>query len=536
MVSAAPAARAVRLVVSSPSSYPLTPTLDIAKTQAPTADLRTPLLMDNPRAQRLSRLFENIVRGRQSVTVQNGGLFLQAICAQPDPAASIDRVLASTNGLASIQDAMRTSADIKFFNGTATTFLAYLRTPRLRTIRNGAFLQSVIIAIVEPPIFWTAFSQAFQAGSLQEDGQLAFAWLLLQLVTLPVDQSRPYREDEQISEFVRRLIASSHREISATGQKIADVLASFNTSNGRSAEYGPGGRHDNDHVNFRDISILPTAQEIMSSKFPFLRPASFLTDPETEHTRVADHLDNQFRLMREDMLCEMREVLHIALGKKKGRRGGLVIDKLNFVGVYCGEEGRRTQWAIALQCAEDLPPLKKKSGEKRSKYLLDEGRNILRHQSICCLIIDDEIVAFPSVFRDEDALAKALPVVYLCIEHEHPLMHTLVKLKTAQKIKLISLNTAIFSFEFVLQALKEMTSLPLSSEILSWVEGQEIPSPPSIPKSLVDQIKQNTRQDMRKLLNSSGKSPIILDNSQAASLISALTQSVSLIQGPPGEI
>ncbi|PCH37263.1 hypothetical protein WOLCODRAFT_157968 [Wolfiporia cocos MD-104 SS10] len=209
-----------------------------------------------------------------------------------------------------------------------------------------------------------AFSQAFKAGSLQEDGQLAFAWLLLQLVMLPVDQSCLYHEDEQLSEFVRRLTTFSHPEISVTGQKIADMLASFNMSTAQSTEYGPGGRHDNDHVNFQDISILPTAQEIMSPKFPFLRPASFLTDPETEHTCVADQLDNQFHLMREDMLCEMCEVLQIALGKKKGQRGGLVIDRLNFIGVYCGEEGCRTQCTIALQCAEDLPPLKKKSGEK----------------------------------------------------------------------------------------------------------------------------------------------------------------------------
>jgi hypothetical protein len=37
------------------------------------------------------------------------------------------------------------------------------------------------------------------------------------------------------------------------------------------------------------------------------------------HQRIAENLDNQFRLMREDMLPELRETVQIAQGQKKGR-------------------------------------------------------------------------------------------------------------------------------------------------------------------------------------------------------------------------
>ena len=44
---------------------------------------------------------------------------------------------------------------------------------------------------------------------------------------------------------------------------------------------------------------------------------AMVTEPEK---RVAVHLDNQFRLLREDMLAELRNDLQISLKKKQGKR------------------------------------------------------------------------------------------------------------------------------------------------------------------------------------------------------------------------
>jgi len=69
----------------------------------------------------------------------------------------------------------------------------------------------------------------------------------------------------------------------------------------------PGGRHDNDAVNFRDVRLLPTAEELGSDAKPYLPLAgganSFLEDPETRL------IDRNFRLLRHDAVCAMKETI-----------------------------------------------------------------------------------------------------------------------------------------------------------------------------------------------------------------------------------
>ncbi|KAI0954385.1 hypothetical protein AcV7_007636 [Taiwanofungus camphoratus] len=428
---------------------------------------------------------------------------------------------------------MRFDLSVTFFNGHATDLLIYMQAPQLQTIGGGNFLQQIILAIVEPPIFWTSFSQAFQAGTLQENGQLSFAWLLLQLVSLPVDKASPYREIAQDPPISDRLSTSSHSGTRAIGKKIKEILSAFDATLPISSEYSPGGRHDNDHVDFREIAIVPTADEIISSERPFLRRSSVLDDPSTEDNRLAVHLDNQFRLLREDMIYEMREELQIALGGKKGKHRGLVIDGLALLGLHCGTEKKRSKWSLTFECKHDLPQFKKNKPKQRKTYL-EEHRNVLKHQSLACLIIDGEVAAFSSINRDEDLLARDPPVVALWFEGEASTKRVLLRLKVAKHIKLIQIDTAIFSYEPILKALQETTSMPLSQELLLWKEDHVVQSPSVSPVDIIEALRTNARQDLRQLLGIQGPNPIQLDESQASSLLSGLTQRVSLIQGPPG--
>lgn len=70
----------------------------------------------------------------------------------------------------------------------------------------------------------------------------------------------------------------------------------------------PGTRHDNDHLNIADISILPTVGELMSDQVDYLpstdfRRPHFLDDP------VQRYLDTHFRLLRHDVFGPLKEVL-----------------------------------------------------------------------------------------------------------------------------------------------------------------------------------------------------------------------------------
>ncbi|KYG47209.1 hypothetical protein M433DRAFT_509938 [Acidomyces richmondensis BFW] len=77
---------------------------------------------------------------------------------------------------------------------------------------------------------------------------------------------------------------------------------------GELSEDGP--RHDNDKVNIGEISILPTLQEIKSSRIEYLPPA----DPLQWHLGgIEGLLDRQFRLLREDTVGQLREAAKFEL-------------------------------------------------------------------------------------------------------------------------------------------------------------------------------------------------------------------------------
>src|SRR6266542_406234 len=73
---------------------------------------------------------------------------------------------------------------------------------------------------------------------------------------------------------------------------------------GELSKYGK--RHDNDFKEISKISIIPTKEEILCDRMPFL-PSSLPDAPHFLPDGAAKLLDTQFRLLREDMLNPIRE-------------------------------------------------------------------------------------------------------------------------------------------------------------------------------------------------------------------------------------
>ncbi|KAE8393481.1 hypothetical protein BDV23DRAFT_191655 [Aspergillus alliaceus] len=72
----------------------------------------------------------------------------------------------------------------------------------------------------------------------------------------------------------------------------------------------PGGRHNNDHADICRIRIMPTFQEILSARSEYL-PGK---DPQQWHIGgLAGLLDRNFRLLREDTVGQLRDVIHAEL-------------------------------------------------------------------------------------------------------------------------------------------------------------------------------------------------------------------------------
>ena len=490
---------------------------------------------DNPRAIKLKKFLDSVLNNDVQIQRQNYGHFIEAICAHPSPTACVSRLISQQPDFSSIKTAFTIDLSISFINGPATALLQYLQAPELCTIGGGDFLRKILLCIVEPPFFWDAFVQAYEDKSLHRDGCISYAWLLLQLISLDRDTAKPYRELAQKPRMLDSLLSSSHIEIRNIGSKIKHILVTSGPSAVVSEEFGPGGRHDNDFTDFRDISILPTSDEIVCVEPPFLRQSTLLEDSDSEDNRVAAYLDNQFRLLREDMLYEMRDEIQIIFGKKKRPSRNFTADGLALLDIHISDDPqtqRRSKWGIMFQCRYDLPEFVKDKPKDRMAYLRD-NRKIFRHQSQACLIVDGQVIAFPTVNRVEDLLAKKPPILVLQLEGETSITKSLLKLKTATSIRLVQIDSAVFSFEPILNAIKEIQVLPLSPELLFWNQGNDISIPSSQLSTVVESIRLNRHRDLQGVIGT--PTPVLLDQSQADSLLAGLTQKVSLIQGPPGD-
>lgn len=368
-------------------------------------------------------------------------------------------------------------------------------------------------------------------GSLNTDAQQCFGWLLHELICLPPEQSVIYRTLAQNISIQRQLLESSSFDVRTLGQRIKHILSTFNSPCRDETDFSPGGRHDNDFVDFRQVAILPTADEILSEEDPFLRRAETIDDPENTEKRLVTHLDNQFRLLRDDMLVEMRDELQIIFGKKKGKHKGLIIDGLTVLDTVCGDPRKRHPWRMRLQATTDLRHLFHCKPKDRKKYLM-EKRNVFKHQSLTCLVLDGEIVAFPTIARDVDQLAEQLPIVTLQFTGKTSTEKALLRLKTARSVRLVQIDTAVFAFEPILRGLQELKDMPLVDELLFWGPESPIPQPSHAPTAFIGQLETDPTRDLQDLLYTTNS--VHLDDSQASSLLTGLKQRVSLIQGPPG--
>lgn len=497
---------------------------------------------EDTRRLKLTKQFELIIKGQSVVNARNATTFLEAVYSQPEPVACLHKLISNSSGLPALQNALfRSALTVEFFNGLAAKLILYFRAPELRDMAGGDYIERVVRTIAEPAVFWQPFTNAFKEGKLGKEAQLAFAWLLFQLVALPGDDGDPHRELAKEANVVTSLIESTDSDARAIGQQLKHLIETRGLGAAVDLDVGPGGRHDNDHVDFRKISILPSADEVTSKQPAFLRIAEEVEQVAADQ-RVATHLDNQFRLYREDMLYELRNELHIALGQKNSRHRGLVVDRLTLVGMHGvalekGQRGRNDKWGIVMRCPKeyDFWFFKKDKPRDRSGYLLQErNRRYIRDMSSAALVVDGNVVAFPVIRRLEQYLAKKPPEFVLQLGGEKATVNALCSFRRARSIKLIQIDTAVFSYEPVLRALQAITHFPLAHDLIVSDDGSDMESPPSTRElqRIHEEIIRDPLRDLQPLL-ALAKS-VILDKAQAAALLAGLSRRVAIIQGPPG--
>ena len=491
---------------------------------------------DSKRLARLNKQFQGITSGKITVSPNNAKTYLEAIYKQLNPVDCFSTVMTSEPGRAALLKAIEYDLSIQFFNKEIASLIRYLQDENLAAINNGQLLDDIITNLVGRKLFWTEFRKAFLEEKLDENGTFSFGWLYWKLCRSSSPATQAYRSDSDMTIIIQRLKSSTNVDIQKIGMKIYDVYSAAQSIGPleMSVTTAPGGRHDNDFADFRQITILPTQEEIECKDTAFLRPSSFLEDPATKPNRVALHLDNQFRLLREDMLSELKEELQLAKGEKKGFRRGVMIKGLSLLDTHCGPPEKRDKDKLGLVCVceKDLPQLEKFSGPAERNAFLKDKTNFFKHQSLTCLMVGKVIIAFATIHRDEQRLIKNPPEIVLQFEDEISMRKALYNFKMQNEITLVQINTAIFAFEPVLKGLQRAKSLPLSKELILWEEGDHLEDVEIQAEPVIRALRTNPKENLKRILNT--PKDIILDSSQVRSLISGLTQKVSLIQGPPG--
>ena len=170
-----------------------------------------------------------------------------------------------------------TAKDKELTSIAVTASLAVLE--RIVELNQGAQVIAEFTSIVDD-LSTTIPEQLFQAGSR------SLARLRQRLgvgAAMPLSEGYPPQQ-------------KSHRPVFELGQDLHGALS----------ELGP--RHDNDYTGIFDIKILPTTDEIQSSRLEYL-PSS---NPAKHHLPgLAGLLDRQFRVLREDTVGQFRDPVQI---------------------------------------------------------------------------------------------------------------------------------------------------------------------------------------------------------------------------------
>lgn len=501
--------------------------------------------MADPRRQReYKAIFNNVVDGKPLKDSQSHRkLFLDSISNHQDPPHCIGRIVNKEHVHQTLRTCVSSDITAAFYNSTITSLITFLMKPELKIVGGGDYLRTMVRIIAESPAFWISYSGAFESGELVPDAEYSFAWFLFQLLQL--DDSEPYRPfalKQAVQDRLSGIADPAGRDIVA---KILSTLSVTGPPPPPTSEVStPGGRHNNDFEDFRQISILPTTEEINCTAPPFLRRSVYLDDPNTEPNRPVVYLDNTFRLLREDMLYELREEISLIFGKK-GKRRRQILEGLQFMNIHApafeGKAKLLGQAAFEMQYPGPLPQLKGDStlgtSAKRAKHLKDnfQGKKLYKHGSLCCLIFDGKVAAFPTLIRDEARLSQDKAIFLLEVKDKRIAAQLLVDLKVAKKIDLVLADVAVFAYEPVLLALQKMKYLPFEEELLFWTDDKNLNMVDMSPE-LETRTRELSRYRKTDLSRHIDTKSIVLDDAQMKSLLAGLCQRVSLIQGPPGNV
>ncbi|KAK7987144.1 hypothetical protein PG988_002132 [Apiospora saccharicola] len=333
----------------------------------------------------------------------------------------------------------------------------------------------------------------------------------------------------------------------------------------------PGTRHDNDHLNIADISILPTAGELLCDQADYL-PSTDFRQPHFLDEPAQRYLDTHFRLLRYDVFGPLKDVLGALipavarnddLAKLRNFEANVHLYHNSNIMHVSVDDRRGFEFHVTF-----TPPkhLQKKTAKERHQWWSAAKR--LEVGSLLYLVFpaDDSVVLLPLTVSNKslegpsehNLLSVHSPVFKAKLAMDSPteVGNALRMYTEKSKGVLVELPGLIpATFSPVLENLQRMTGLgdlPFQEWIIP--KPEESPSrsrsldPPRYARGAgfsfsLDPIANRDGPSLSlNVVSSPNDTSLIkrlearltLDRGQCQALVAALTQEFSLIQGPPG--
>ncbi|KAJ5182661.1 hypothetical protein N7492_000277 [Penicillium capsulatum] len=331
----------------------------------------------------------------------------------------------------------------------------------------------------------------------------------------------------------------------------------------------PGGRHDNDHQDICNIQIMPTFEEISSTRTEYLP----VKDPRQWHIHgLAGVLDRNFRLLREDTIGQLRDVIHAELqpdNRQSSRKSQARSHVYTRATVQSLDLHRFSGLQFLVRFAQ---PSNVRHVEKKTREEWWTLSKRLQSGALVCLLDPTGFAIFCTVANPSRAKAKEnddtkwkmssslsesnqyASVILELVESTESNWQYILDCQTARHESSISLvefpGIILPSFQPTLLALQRMqqaASIPMSeflapNDINSLSVLDELPPPiyamsPDFSFDLQCLLKDDSSlkvQHSQPVDIDMLQQQSTLDEAQATALVRSLQRRIGLIQGPPG--
>ena len=343
-----------------------------------------------------------------------------------------------------------------------------------------------------------------------------------------------------------------------------------------------GQRHDNDHADIKDVRILPSAQEIYSPR------AEYLPTRDSSNWHVAGIrglIDNQFRLLREDTVGQLRDCVrtvmddfHASRSDKPGksaRSQGMRIYKYSGVTLSDLIYDKRKRRLLVMAHFHQPDILARRSSLERQRWWKDSRQ--LQVDSLVCLVDsegnnlffcvaerdgfqalqtmgeDDEELAAPqstqNLWKEPTEATITLKLIDLENQTVAPMLGRDLQNTKVKQVLVEFPGVLLPSFQPTLEALQRMSihgDVPFSatlvpnSGVLPHADRLSCPRYALQPRFAFDLSPILSDGDPLYLKRSEDfniaalRERSTLDEAQCRALIGALSRELALVQGPPG--